>query len=176
MSVTGDFGKLQSLITELQHLGDKKVIASIAKLMGEEGLTLVKQGFERGAGPYGRWQAVQLRSGTPLAASGRLKNSFTTNVQGLGFVVGTNTKYARVHQYGATIVPVTAKALRFRGYTRTAKGRKKYGAWIFAKKVVIPARPMVPNGSDVPMTWQVSLRRAGEEALYQLSPKLFFGT
>ncbi|WP_175404830.1 phage virion morphogenesis protein, partial [Endozoicomonas atrinae] len=45
-----------------------------------------------------------------------------------------NVKYAAVHNFGATIRPKKAKILAFPG---------KNGQTVFAKKVVIPARPFL---------------------------------
>lgn len=45
-------------------------------------------------------------------------------------VVGTNVIYGRVHEYGATITPKKAKALRF----------QIGGKWFTRQKVVIPER------------------------------------
>lgn len=45
-------------------------------------------------------------------------------------IVGTNVIYARIHEYGGTIVPKTAKALKFKIGDR----------WVITKKVTIPER------------------------------------
>lgn len=70
------------------------------------------------------------QSFTPETGPG---NSFKHVEIGESFVRNsTNVKYARIQNFGGTIVPVNAKALMF----RTASG-----AMVFAKKVTIPARP-----------------------------------
>ena len=50
------------------------------------------------------------------------------------------------HQYGATIRPKYAKALRFQ-VRGAPKGKNKRGAqsWVVTKKVVVPRRTMVPE-------------------------------
>ena len=53
--------------------------------------------------------------------------------------LGTNVPYAAIHNYGGTIVPKNGKVLAFPGLG---------GVTIFAKKVVIPARPFMGFGAD----------------------------
>jgi phage gpG-like protein len=92
------------------------------------------------------WAPLKCREGQILRKRGTLAQSIGPANDGIrpgaavgsivrmlpGIVtIGTNIAYAAVHNYGATIVPVKAKALRF----------KCHGHWISKKKVVIPARP-----------------------------------
>jgi len=53
-----------------------------------------------------------------------------------------NRKYATTHEYGAVIRPVRRKALRFKP---RGAGR---GQYVFARRVVIPARPYVQPALD----------------------------
>lgn len=63
--------------------------------------------------------------------SGGLQGSITSEVVGDTVAWGSNKVSAAVHQFGATIVPVRAKALRF-----------MYGSSVQVRKsVTIPARP-----------------------------------
>ena len=55
--------------------------------------------------------------------------SITTNTDSV--IVGTNKVYARIHEYGGTIVPKVAKMLAW----------KVNGQWVFAHKVTIPPHP-----------------------------------
>lgn len=68
-----------------------------------------------------------------LNASSRLKDSITYRADGQGVTVGTNVKYAAIHQLGGTIRPKDKKCLRF----------EIDGRIIFAKQVTIPARPFL---------------------------------
>jgi phage gpG-like protein len=58
-------------------------------------------------------------------------------------IVGTNVKYAAIHEFGGTIRPKSAGGfLVWRGAsTRGANGRFQAGEMIFAKEVKIPRRP-----------------------------------
>lgn len=125
----------------------------------------VRLGFKMGRSPYGQaWSPLKIRQGQPLRDTGRLQESINYRVGGSGddqYVdVGTNygpleggKTVAAVHQYGAVIKPKTAKFLRFMG----ANG------FIFAKRVVIPARPFLPIQGDqlvMPDSWNKSILAA----------------
>lgn len=102
----------------------------------------------------GKRQMEANRAGTPgqpLRDTGRLNRSISSKVDATGVTVGTNVKYARVHQFGATIVPRSKPRLVFPGPD---------GNLIFAKRVVVPARPYLPlrKGAAVvalPPSWSV---------------------
>lgn len=109
--------------------------ARLHKAAAAAALTELQLGFKESVDPSGMpWAKLQLRDGMPLRKTGRLANSFTGEPTEAGFKVGTNVTYAGTHQNGKTIVPKKAKALRFKGPQ----------GFIFAKKVVIPKREMVP--------------------------------
>lgn len=95
-------------------------------------------------------------AGQPLRDTGRLNRSITSNASNSGVIVGTNVIYAPTHQFGATIVPKNGKRLVFPGAT---------GNLIFAKKVVVPARPFLPLKRGVvqavlPPTWSQAVVNA----------------
>jgi len=114
--------------------------------VGENVEQKVRLLFTDGEDPQGRpWKALKFRQGEPLRDTGQLMNSITHRASESEVEVGTNLKYAHVHQFGAEIKPVKAKMLVFtpRGFSHP----------IFAKKVTIPARPFLPQG-DLPATWR----------------------
>lgn len=108
---------------------------------------------------YGRKQVEANKAGTPgqpLRDTGRLNRSIVANPDKTGVTIGTNVKYARTHQFGATIRPRAKKVLAFPGPN---------GQMIFAKKVAIPARPFLPlkKGQNVvalPPAWSADVTRA----------------
>lgn len=76
----------------------------------------------------------QRQGGRTLTESGTLRDNISYQV-GPGYVEwGTNMIYAGVHQFGATIRPVRANALRF---------QIPGVGWITRKEVTIPARPFI---------------------------------
>jgi len=89
-----------------------------------------------------------------LTDTGRLRRSIIGRVQGSRLVIGTNLIYAGIHQEGGVIVPKKGKALRF-----SVGGGKS----IFAKRVVIPARPfLLIKPSDPPAIVEAVEGAAGD--------------
>ncbi len=126
---------------------DAALRAELAKMPGRVrqalapiGIALVKgtrRRFLAGVDPQGRAWAKLLpayaaikRGPGILRASGGLMASVSSQVGGDEVRVGTNKIYARIHQFGGTIVPKNARYLRF----RLASG------FVRASKVKIPAR------------------------------------
>lgn len=114
--------------------------------------------FRLGVDPWGTpWLPLKLRKGQPLRDTGRLANSVSAQASADDVVVGTNVRYAATHQFGATITPKKAGGrLVFRGPNGTV---------IFAKKVVVPARPFMPLRSyggppALPPAWSLAASQA----------------
>lgn len=95
--------------------------------VGDVMLTAVSENFLQGGRPkwLGKWD------GTPskLQDTGHLRDSISRAFDDTSAVVGTNVIYAGIHQFGGTIRPKKAKALRFNGR--------------FVAKVEMPARPFL---------------------------------
>lgn len=124
--------------------------------------------FKLGIDPWGNpWQALKFRKGQPLRNTGRLNRSITSRVDSQGVTVGTNVAYAPPHQFGATIVPKNKPRLVFPGPN---------GKLIFAKKVVLPARPFMPlrRGAAtvaLPPDWALLVIRSIKSYLQHASDK-----
>lgn len=156
--------------------------SGLFKVIGRRMVDRVRLGFKLGIDPWGspwakvKWRAARTNAkgkltragkdqaaanaagaaGQPLVNTGAMRDSVTARVDGDGVTVGTNKIQARVHQFGATIVPVKAKALAFPGPN---------GPVLFAKKVTIPARPYLPlrRGAaavQLPPAWAEDVTRA----------------
>lgn len=94
-----------------------------AGLKCRDGQILKKRGtLSQSIGPKNDGEKPAHTTGSIVRMTGGLEGTVT---------VGTSIAYAAVHNYGAIIRPVRAKALRFRCF----------GKWTFRKKVVIPPRP-----------------------------------
>lgn len=135
-AIRGDFGKLEKLIKKLDQLSHPSFRQKLSKNVSEEAIELVKEEFETGTDPYGKaWPKPLIRTGNggikPLAASGRLKNSFhVAEVTPQRFTIETNIIYASVHQYGATI-----KAKNWRTVTIRIDMRARMARHLFSKKM-----------------------------------------
>lgn len=112
--------------------------------IGAAMVTSTQMRFEAQAGPGASPWPPSLRAllegGVTLTKSGRLAQSITHQADASGVEWGTDVVYAGVHQFGATIKPVDAAALRF----------KLPGAlgWRSAKSVTIPARSFLGVDAD----------------------------
>lgn len=110
--------------------------------IGQQIVTNTLLRFEHGRGPGGvpwkRSWRVEHGGGQTLVDSGRLRGSIVAQPSDTDVIVGTNARYAAIHQFGGTITAKRAKALRFR------VGDK----WLFRKRVRIPARPFLGLDAD----------------------------
>ena len=160
-SVSGDFDKLNELAQKLADLDSEENRTELSRSLAEEYRTFMLDCFSQQQSPYGQpWAPTKWRISeggadqSVLSSSGMLRNAATPqNISASGFQITTGVKYATTHQYGATIVPKNAKALCFPGpvtYKQTVSKsgrkttRKISSGLVFAKKVVIPARPFAP--------------------------------
>jgi phage gpG-like protein len=140
----------------IRVLGSDAGKRRITRNLAEESITQVKLGFRQLRNPYGvPWPPLKSRDGQALRQTGRMQNSFTVAVTGDSqFVVGTNAQYAATHQYGATIVPKRAKRLVF-----AVRGRL-----VFARKVIIPQRQMMPE-NDLGPIWSRAFAESTTEVV-----------
>jgi len=91
-----------------------------------------------------------------------------------GFRVGTNVKYAAIHQFGGEIVPKSAKALAFwvpgsyqvfsaRG-KRLKKPKLNSMFLVLTKKVRMPQRAMMPI-KTIPKRWMDAYREVVDDVV-----------
>lgn len=104
-------------------------------------LASVEQNFEQGGRPA--WAPLRLpRVGTPLAGSGRLRGSITSEVTPTSVRLSSALPYSGIQQYGGTVNvpefrPRTRRALRW----VNAEGATVFARRVRAHTVVIPPRP-----------------------------------
>lgn len=126
---------------------------TVFERVGAAVLSKVQLGFRGGVDPWGTaWKPLKLRTGQPLSDTGRLRRSIIAVADDNGVTIGTNLKYARVHQFGATITAKNAPFLAI----------PKPGGGIFRKKsVTVPARPYLPLNNegkvDLPLHWREAI-------------------
>ena len=125
------------LDTALTHAAKK--LGNTQALMDSVGEALVSgtlKRFDAEKDPEGQpWEPsgrAQEDGGKTLTDSGRLRRSIEFAATSDKVMVGSNLKYARIHQKGGTITPKKAKKLVFKG-----RGGKK----VAVDQVTIPARP-----------------------------------
>ena len=105
MSVRGNFNALENLGASMRTL-PIKMRAQAGKVLGQEAMRLLAEGFQRERDPYGhRWASLKHRQGKILRDTGRLRNSFFARPSALGFVVSTSVGYAGFHQLGTENMP-----------------------------------------------------------------------
>ena len=136
-AVTIDVHGLPSVMERITAM--RQAAANMTPLYDRIGAGLLSQvqlGFKTSTSPYGQaWAALKLRNGQPLRDTGRLRSSITYKSDGDGVTVGTNLRYAAIHQFGGVILPKNKPFLMF----KTRDGR-----FFRMKKVTIPARPFFP--------------------------------
>lgn len=141
--------KLSQIIQTMEG-GQPQLLGNIGSVL----VTMVNEGFVSAQDPWGNiWKPLVIRKGQPLRDTGRLKGSINHQVRQNYVEVGTNLIYAPLQQFGATISPKQAKMLRFFNGSIP----------IFAKKVVIPARPYLPidlsGNTHLPQAWEQAIVR-----------------
>lgn len=138
MAKSGVSVKWNNLDKQLLNMADK--ITDTHNLLEGIGSMLVRnteKRFQKEESPKGdKWKKSQRaiqQNGKTLTNKGQLKDSISSQVQGKTVQVGTNEKYARIHQFGGEIKPKNKKALSF----KTANNN------VTAKKVTMPPRPFI---------------------------------
>lgn len=162
MSITGSFRDLDRLIRNLQRLAQPGFARGLAANLGQAAINQIDESFAGQKDPWDRpWKPsirAETTGGQTLRRTARLQRSMTSKaalaVSPQGFEVGTNVRYAATHQYGATIQPAKARALRFK------IGKK----WVQAAVVKIPARPFIPEPELSPR-WERAFEEAAEAYL-----------
>lgn len=166
--ISGDFAGLKELRDHLARLASPGGRAEVVRVVAEAAAKQVDDEFRKSRDPYGKaWAPLTSRAGQPLRDTGtHLQNTLAPQVTSSGFTITTAFVGAAVHQYGATIVPKAAHALRFRaGGTRPRGfGRGRTGGWVFARKVTIPKRQFMPEG-DLGPIWGPALEKAADQAV-----------
>jgi phage gpG-like protein len=117
--------------------------------IGSDIVKQINKDFEASQSSEGkRWAALKWRDGDPLMDTLNLKNSMSFKFVSGVIYIGTNVKYASVHQYGRdamTVYPKSKLALYFNGASHPFK-KANVGA--------IPARPFLPITANIPLSWQ----------------------
>lgn len=154
---TGDFEKsLGKLINELENR--EPIMRELAAAMADA----VEENFAREGRPeWMGWSPLYARKrhgGKILQKSGRLAKSITQYSTNDEAVVGTNVKYARIHQEGGEInIAARSQQAYYRqhkngsvGNRFVKKSRSNFSQWntIGEYKITMPARPFLHLTED----------------------------
>ncbi|WP_319201371.1 phage virion morphogenesis protein [uncultured Ilyobacter sp.] len=104
--------------------------------------------FRQEKDPVGNSWKKNRRGGKTLTKTSRLKHSIRPAHGDDYAMVGTNVKYARIHQYGGKIKVKNGKYLRF----QYAKGK-----WASKKSVIIPKRTFIGISRKMRDRYEVSI-------------------
>lgn len=137
IELKGSFRPMSEMLERIADIGQHP--ARVLSAVGEQMIKSTQERFHQQAGPDGSpWAplrpdyAASKTDQRILFRTGELFGSISAFVDGRRLVWGSHLSYAATHQFGATIVPQGGKkSLAF----------KIGGREVFAKKVVIPARP-----------------------------------
>jgi hypothetical protein len=130
-------GALDKLRQRIRAVGDGSTRTGLSQVLAAAALKQVQDGFVESRDPYGRsWKQPADRAGQPLRDTGAMSGSaHTPRIGADGFLLALDQHHPGVHNRGAVIVPRVAPALSF------VVG----GARVFAQKVTIPKRQIVPD-------------------------------
>lgn len=154
IKITIDDKEVQSLLNSLSRkvTDMSPLMRQIANIMHNDA---VEKNFEQEGRP--KWKPskrAQKQGGKTLQDTGQLAASISQQYTSNSAVVGTNKKYAAIHQFGGTIqIPARDRILHFKTYTKGkfkgrtlfARNNKRatYGMKVHIKayKVTMPPRP-----------------------------------
>jgi phage gpG-like protein len=148
---SGDTGALLALEKRLRQVS-KTGARQVGDAVASEVQRQIDEGFRGGHAPDGaKWAPKSSLSKPGPTLVGESMSATASATHKGGTVTATiGGKWAHVHQSGITIYPKRAAFLSWVG----GSGR------VFAKKVTIPARPMLPPDADLPAAWDSAMQRA----------------
>lgn len=158
--------KARDLIEALKDIGNGAAMLDLQKRLGATAVAEAEKGVRQSRDPYGQaWAPLTSRTGRPLRDTGNnIQRSWNARPRGTrSFVFGSRFKWLKTHQYGAVIVPKRASRLRFKVATSySIRGRRATFGTVYAKRVVIPRRQLVPeqNTGGLGPIWQKAFDRA----------------
>lgn len=149
--VSGDTKKLAALVDKLARVARGEMARALVDASGDVARKQLAEEFGGGRDPAGNvWPRAVGGAGTPLVASGRLRDSIVVSQSSDGISIRSSAPYAGVHQRGATIRAKKGRYLRF---------RLPNGQFVTKAFVQIPKRAFLPTDS-VQGPWRDALRVA----------------
>lgn len=134
-SIQGDWKEWLEALKKAEKLNYQKLHSQ----MGEVLVANAQLRFKDQVDPSGnQWKKGYKKSGQTLTQTARLSSSITYTATAKQVEVGTNVKYAAIHQFGGKIKAKKKKFLKF----------AVNGKWAQKKVVTIPARPYIGFSQD----------------------------
>lgn len=140
VKLEGDWGRLERVLRDVADADMTQIHRSISDRV----LTNTTMRFRQGVDPEGApWERPRWkwRPGPTMIGTKTLLNSIHAKSAPTFAAVGTNTEYARIHQFGGVIKPKTAKCLAI----PWSDDARKYG---YARVFPMRLRLVWPRGSD----------------------------
>jgi hypothetical protein len=130
-------GSLDALRARVRVASSAGLRTELSQVLAAAALKQVADEFAEQRDPYGdAWAPLTSRDGQALRDTGASAAAVNApRADGIGFTINFPRGHMKTHNYGATIVPRAAAALRF----------VVRGAVVFAQKVVVPKRQIVPD-------------------------------
>ena len=155
-----DAPALREVERQIRAAASQRRMRLLLETLAQTGAATAYDRIRRGGpAPDGSgWPARHPRSASRkplLNRDGDLGDSIATAATNRTARWGTNRNYARIHQLGGIVRPRRRRALRF----------EQGGSQIFARQVVIPARPYLGWGGDEEHQADGVVRRWFTEAL-----------
>jgi len=123
---------MDELVVKVKNM--EKRVSNLSPVMKKISIDMKNQtmkNFRQEKDPEGKSWKKNRRGGKTLTKTSRLKHSIRPAHGDDYAMMGTNVKYARIHQYGGKIKAKNGKYLKFQ-YAR--------GKWASRKSVIIPKR------------------------------------
>ena len=157
MSLTGDFGRLDRLVSAVGDLANPTFRRKVLEAAKPVLVSLIVAEFQMSTGPRGgRWKPLKRprasgrpNKGGPLYDSGNLREQASNvSVIGSGLYIFVTAPGAALHQYGR----------KNTGQSRDERGR-------FLGAGGFPARPYLPKAPALPTPWQRGINTAATNVL-----------
>jgi len=132
IKVNIDDSEVKALLMAMQRRLSN--MTPVMKIIGDIIRTSVIKNFEvEGRPPWKKSKRALIEGGQTLTDTARLRKSIVAKAYHNRAEIGTNVKYAAIHQFGGVIKAKTHKYLKFKIGDR----------WAQKKQVIIPARPFL---------------------------------
>lgn len=143
-------GALQRLRVRVRRLDSPAFRGQVNQVAAATTVAELTHGFIDQRDPYGKpWEKLTSRDGQALRNRGLMLASAHADARPGGSQLIVDQGHPKTHNYGATIMPRAARALRF----------MVRGAAVFAQQVIIPKRQMVPDRVHGLGLWGAAIRR-----------------